>query len=129
MKNSIKDLITFLEPEFIHGDDRGKLRQLVSNGWKQVNFIDSEANSFRGGHYHKNNREMFFIISGKFNLTLSLQSQEKTLLIEPEDLFIIEKNVSHSFNFLEKTLLISLYDKGVEEKSDNKTQMDIYQNA
>ncbi len=129
MKETIEGLITFLAPDFVHGDDRGKLRQLVSSGWNQVNFINSNAGSIRGGHHHKNNREMFFVISGKFNLTLKLNGQNATFVMEPEDLFIIEKNVSHSFEFLDETLLISLYDKGVIEKSANKTNMDMYQDA
>lgn len=129
MKQSIAEIITFLKPEFVHGDARGKLRQLVSSGWNQVNFINSSPGSIRGGHHHKNNREMFFVISGKFRLTLSGHGQTASFVMEPEDLFIIEKNISHSFEFLEETLLISLYDKGVIEKTDGKTNMDMYQDA
>ena len=124
MKKNIEGIIKFLEPEFVFGDQRGKLRQLVSSGWSQINFINSLPGSIRGGHYHKNNREMFFVISGKFNLVLKKDDSVESFLIEAEDMFVIEKNVSHSFEYLEETSLISMYDLGVEEKPNGKK--DIY---
>jgi hypothetical protein len=50
--------------------------------------------------------------------------------MEKEDFFVIEKNVSHSFEFIEDTMLIALYDIGVIEKSDtNQNQIDMYQDV
>lgn len=46
------DFIKFIEPEFIHGDDRGVLSQLSSkNKWSQVNYIKSEPGAVRGNHF------------------------------------------------------------------------------
>ena len=54
-------LIQFLKPDFEHTDERGKLVQLVHDGWKQVNVIESKAGQIRGNHYHKVNREAFYV--------------------------------------------------------------------
>ena len=109
-------LIKFIEPDFELKDDRGGLIQLVHSGWRQVNYITSGGNAIRGNHYHKNNSEAFYIISGRIKLTLqSLDEKTNEIYnIKDSDFFIIEKNINHIFEFLEPTTLISLYDKGVE---------------
>jgi len=54
---------------FTFNDDRGTLVQLVHEGYKQMNVVTSKKGVFRGGHYHKMNREVFYIISGHFKFT------------------------------------------------------------
>lgn len=118
-------LIEFISHEFIHCDDRGKLVQLVSgNEWSQINYIKSKANAFRGGHYHKINRELFYVIDGEFILSLDLRSTILKYKMVAGDMFVISPLVYHSFHFISPTDLITMYDKGVELK-DGK--MDIYQ--
>lgn len=129
-KENIEGVITFLKPEFVHQDQRGSLRQLVSCGWKQINVNTSLAGTIRGGHHHKNNREAFFVASGKFSLKLKTHDKIFEFIMEKEDFFVIEKNTSHSFEFLEDTLLVALYDQGVIEKSaDNNNKIDMYQDV
>ena len=129
-KINTQDIITFLKPEFIHQDSRGSIQQLVSEGWKQINVNTCSANSIRGGHHHKNNREAFFVVSGKFNLKLKSGDKILEFLMEKEDFFVIEKNVSHSCELTEDTLWVAIYDVGVIEKSDtNKTQIDMHQDV
>ena len=115
-------LIKFLEPNFIFVDERGLLIQLVRDGFKQVNYITAKKNNIRGGHFHKFNREAFFVISGKFDLDLSdleNEVQEKHT-ISAGEFFEIQPNVLHSFKFLEETQLISMYSSGVELKDGSK---------
>ena len=61
-------LIEFVKPDFTYQNEAGCLNQLVHDGWKQINAITSVAESTRGGHYHKFNKEQFFIIDGSFKL-------------------------------------------------------------
>ncbi len=118
------ELITFCKPEFVFKDDRGSLTQLFGKGgWSQANIITSQANTGRGNHFHKENREMFYIIKGSFNLTLDKGEIRETYLIKPNDYFIIEKFANHSFEFLEETTFISFYDIGVE---NTQYKMDIH---
>lgn len=112
-KISVDSVITFIEPEYNISDDRGYLKQLVSSGWNQTNLVFSKKNTFRGGHFHKNNDEVFFIINGTFELSLEKNEKKYSFDITPNDMFIIHKNASHSFDFKEDCLLISFYDKGV----------------
>jgi len=109
-------LIEFIKPDFEFADDRGALTQLVHGGWNQVNYITSVAGAFRGDHYHLQNKEAFYVISGAFKLRLThLETRETTEYdIKAGDFFIIYPKVVHSFDYTAETALISLYDKGVE---------------
>jgi len=111
-------LIEFIKTDFEFTDERGSITQLVHDGWKQVNYITTKAGVLRGNHYHKNNEEAFFVISGEFELELvDINTQEKeNHTIKAGDFFIIRRNLSHSFNFTKDTELISMYSNGVEEE-------------
>jgi len=113
--------IKFIKPEFVHADDRGSLTQIVSKlKWAQVNYIDSKPSSIRGNHYHKFNRELFFVIEGKFILTLELDGKKLVYEMIKNDIFIIEPLVRHSFEYLDNTKLITMYNKGVELEGNKK---------
>ncbi|WP_312939675.1 cupin domain-containing protein [Oscillibacter sp.] len=113
-------LIEFIQPNFTFQDERGKLTQLIRAGFKQVNVIESKAGALRGGHYHKVNREAFYIIYGTVVFTASQNGQEETHTFSDGDMFLVPAEVSHSFDFQTDTLLVSLYDQGVELEDGSK---------
>ena len=76
-------LIEFVKPDFVFENEAGQLNQLVHDGWKQVNAIFSARDSFRGGHYHKYNRECFFVLEGSFRLIVwKDEEQEEKLRLQ-----------------------------------------------
>lgn len=107
-------MINFIKPEFKNIDSRGYLYQLFSDTWKQVNLLYSKINTFRGDHYHKENKEVFFLISGKCKLKLinMITEEEKIINIKEKDMFIINPYIKHSFYFTEDTIMIAAYSKG-----------------
>lgn len=116
-------MIEILKPDFVFDDDRGSLKQLVHDGYKQVNVITAKAGCKRGGHYHKINKEAFYIVNGSIDLTVRFDGNEEMHHFTTGDMFAIKPMVSHDFNFLSDTLLVSMYDKGVELGPNKK---DIY---
>lgn len=116
-------MIQILKPDFEFSDERGKLTQLVNEGFKQVNVIESNAGVKRGGHYHKINREAFFVVDGDIELTAKRNNQEAKYKFVKGDMFLIDKYVYHDFHFITKTILVSMYDHGVELDLNKK---DIY---
>ena len=110
-------LIDFIKTDFEFNDDRGTIIQLVHDNWKQVNYITTKAGVVRGEHYHKNNEEAFYVISGEFELELvDINTNEKeNHIIKAGNFFIIKRKLSHSFSFTKDTTLISMYSNGVEE--------------
>lgn len=103
-----------MEPDFCHNDDRGSLVQLVHDGWSQINVIFSKGGTIRGGHYHRENREAFYIINGSCEVTLSFNGKRQVRIFKTGDFFAIEPYTGHTFRYLEDTLLLGLYDRGVE---------------
>jgi dTDP-4-dehydrorhamnose 3,5-epimerase-like enzyme len=116
-------LVEIVKPDFKFSNDVGQLTQLVHEGWNQINVIHSKKDGIRGGHFHKQNREAFYIISGKLQLELSCGNVIEEYEFGQEDMFVISPFQLHSFKFLEDTVMVSMYDLGVELKDGNK---DIY---
>lgn len=99
-----------LKADFYFEDDRGSIVQLVHQGYCQFNVITTKKGVMRGGHYHKQNDEAFYIISGSLRVEVDGISEE----FSAGDFFGIEANDLHSFYFIEDTLLVSMYSEGVE---------------
>ena len=91
-------LINYIKPDFVHQDERG-------------------------GHFHKINKEIFFVIRGLFRLVLESNNEKEVYIMKTGDFFEIEKGIKHTFEYIEDTELISMYDLGVELENDEK---DIY---
>ena len=111
---SVNMLINILKPDFTFNDDRGTLVQLVHEGYSQMNVVTSKKGVFRGGHYHKINREVFYIISGHFKFTAEKNGIVDEYDFKDGDRFEVLPSVLHSFDFLVYTILVALYDIGVE---------------
>lgn len=112
-------MVREIDPDFRFSDHRGELVQLIHEGYRQINVITSKKGVVRGGHYHKENREAFYIVSGKLELTVD----GRTSRFQTGDFFGIEPYDKHSFFFLEDTILVSMYSNGVELENGGK---DIY---
>ena len=113
-------MIKMLKPDFEFSDDRGKLTQLVHDGYKQVNVVRSKAGTFRGGHCHKLNREAFYIVEGILELTLRKDGTEEKYNLIAGDMFEIEELVFHDFRYLSDTVLVGMYNNGVELENGEK---------
>lgn len=107
-------LVTILEPNFKYDDQRGSLVQLVREGYKQFNVVTTHAGVFRGGHYHKINKEAFFVIAGEFRLILDKEDMHEEYIFRTGDMFEIAPYVLHGFYYIEESTLVAMYDIGVE---------------
>lgn len=113
-------MIQILRPNFEFEDQRGKLIQLVREGFSQFNIIFSKAGTFRGNHFHKINKEAFYVIFGRFEITAEKDGESETLTFSQGDMFLIPSLVNHSFLYHTDTLLASMYDIGVEKPDGTK---------
>lgn len=110
--------------DFEHADGRGKLFQLVHEGFQQVNILETKKGVIRGGHYHKISKEAFFIIRGRAEVTLKRDGREEKHAFGEGDFFLIHPYTVHSMYFPEESIMAVLYDVPVEQDSGHK---DIYQ--
>lgn len=107
-------MIKIIKPDFVFEDERGSLVQLVRDGYKQINVVTSKAGVERGRHYHALNREGFYVVEGAFNVEAKLGEKTERYGFKKGDMFIIEPNVIHTFDYLEDSTLVAFYDRGVE---------------
>lgn len=115
------DLIKITTPDFVFNDNRGSLVQLVHSGYKQINSVFTKKDAVRGNfHYHKNTDETFFVVSGKVKVTAYYKGKKQDKTFSCSDMFIIEKNIRHTFKYLEDTYLIVLYQNEVEAADGTK---------
>ena len=108
------ELGQILQTEFEFADDRGKLTQLVHEGYQQINVLFSKQGVTRGSHFHRICREAFYVLSGSVEFTLKTAAAEETVVFRADDFFAIEPGVSHSLFFPEDCLMVQLYDRPVE---------------
>ncbi len=113
-------LIERLTPDFIHNDDRGTLTQLIRRGYSQVNVITSKGGVIRGGHYHELNTEAFYIVSGRCLVTARKDGDKETAEFKAGDFFRVGPYVTHDFEYLEDSVLVTMYSLGVELGGDRK---------
>lgn len=113
-------MVEILEPNFVYRDERGSMAQLVHEGYRQVNVITSKAGSFRGGHYHRLNREAFYVVSGKLRLVAHKGTVKETRNFSEGDMFAILPFVTHDFFYITDSVLIGLYDVGIEMENGEK---------
>lgn len=116
-------MLTILKPDFELKNQKGSFTQLVHGGWNQINVLESLKGNNRGGHYHIENHEAFYVISGSITLTLENGCERESAQFRQGDFFVIKPGVKHDFYFNEDTIMVSMYDKGVEHEDGS---MDIH---
>lgn len=112
-----------LQPDFEFSDSRGALIQLVHEGYEQVNVLKTRAGVTRGGHYHKETSEAFFVVDGCVEVLLEKDGVEQRIRFESGDFFCVLPFVWHTMRFDVDTMLVVLYEKAVEREDGTK---DIY---
>ncbi len=89
-----------LSPYVKFEDDRGGLFGITQEQWSEANYIETKASHVRGGHYHKETRELFFIISGELDIAVTdLRSGKNFEFVAGKgDIFVIEPYELHTFS-------------------------------
>ena len=120
----IMELIKKLKPDFVFEDERGTLFQITHTPYGQTNAVFTKKGAVRGGfHYHKETKEVFFVISGEIKVTVKLDGVSEEHIFKDGEMFLIDENVRHSFEYLEDTYLVVFYPSCVEKEDGTK---DIY---
>ncbi|MEP6570139.1 MAG: cupin domain-containing protein [Acidobacteriota bacterium] len=89
-----------LTPYISKRDARGGFLGITQEPWAEANFIETTAHQVRGNHYHKETRELFFIVSGEVDVVIDdLRSGEHVeASFSQGDIFIIEPYELHTFH-------------------------------
>ena len=106
--------------DFRHKDERGELVQLVHEGYEQVNLLKSHRGTIRGGHFHKESREAFYLVYGSADVTMWTEREKQCRHFSEGDFFEICPWTVHSMSFPEECVMIVLYDRSVEREDGTK---------
>ena len=98
-------------------DQRGEIFGVGRFPWMQeINYIESLQGSVRGGHYHKETQELFFILAGEIKVEIEqLKTKErKTFIFKKKDIFLIEPYEVHTFFILEDAKWINILSRPMD---------------
>ncbi len=107
-----------LPPYINKVDERGGFCGITQDSWAEVNFIETRADQIRGNHYHKETRELFFIVSGEIEVVIdNLKSGEHLeVSFAKGDIFIIEPYEVHTFRTKTDAQWINMLSKAIDEQ-------------
>ena len=123
IERSLQFLLGRLEyPYFSFIDPRGSITGITQteHSWEEINYIESVQGAVRGGHYHKQTHEGFFIIEGKIKVEVqNLATSDKSIfVVRKGDAFYIEPSFMHTFHIIENAKWINFLSKAM--KGDEK---------
>jgi mannose-6-phosphate isomerase-like protein (cupin superfamily) len=108
-----------IDPYASRLDERGGFLGITREGWAEINFIETAAEQTRGNHYHKETRELFFIISGEIEITIDniLSGEHSEMRVSKGDVFVIEPYEVHTFFTKTKAQWINMLSKPIDEEN------------
>ncbi|MBS3105487.1 hypothetical protein J4234_04475 [Candidatus Woesearchaeota archaeon] len=99
-----------IKPEFV--DERGEIINILKESIVHVAIITSKAGSIRANHYHPNQIQHVYLISGKYesvSKNLKVKSSKiESQIIKPRNLVITPPMVAHAMRFLEDSVMLNL---------------------
>ncbi len=100
-------------------DSRGSFTGIINSGlWEEINYIETQAGQIRGGHYHRETKELFFIVEGKGEVTLhDLEGkQTKKFSFDKGSIFVIDPYEVHTFECHTECRWINVLSKRLDDQ-------------
>ncbi|MBI4451978.1 cupin domain-containing protein [Candidatus Woesearchaeota archaeon] len=101
-----------IEPAF--ADERGAISNILEKDICHVAIITSKKGAVRANHYHPEQMQYVYLISGKYR-TVSKDLKKKDakieeFIVEPGTLVITPPMIAHAMEFLEDSVFINMTD-------------------
>ena len=108
--------MTILEPYRQFADARGRMLGVINEGqWEEINFVETAAGHVRGGHYHRETRELFLIISGDIRVRIVREGVASQHDFSAGSVFVIEPGESHWFETLTPCTWINVLSRRIDQ--------------
>jgi mannose-6-phosphate isomerase-like protein (cupin superfamily) len=108
-----------LEPYKTIEDQRGRFFGIVNSGqWEEINCVETVAGQVRGGHYHKETRELFYIIDGDIDITITELNGTVVshFTVGAGSVFVIEPYEIHTFLCKSACRWINVLSKRIDDQ-------------
>lgn len=88
-----------IEPYRQFSDARGRMLGVINAGsWEEINYVETAAGQVRGGHYHRETRELFLLIEGVVRVRVGPEGGPlRETLLEAGSIFVVEPFEAHWF--------------------------------
>lgn len=106
-----------LEPYIYQQDNRGSFTGILNSGqWEEFNYVETKAGQVRGGHYHTETKELFFILEGDIEITVSPTrgKQEQNFRVGKGSIIVIDIGEIHTFRSLTASKWINVLSKKMD---------------
>ena len=100
-----------LKTNFEITDKRGEFIEVWrSCRWKEMNFFSSKKGMVRGGHFHKETIELFFVAAGRCEVeVINVETgQNEKFSAGYKDIFIVEHYEAHFITAIEDLKVVTL---------------------
>ena len=94
--------------EFERKDERGKLTQISTGDWKQLNYLQIKKDCSFGGHYHIHKEELFYLVSGDVEFKIKNDGGVHSIKLEKGDCLLVEPYDHHTIVAFKDSTLIEL---------------------
>src|SRR5689334_9565402 len=88
-------------------DARGEFFGLINHGeWQEINYVVTRAGEIRGNHFHKDTREMVFLLKGEVEVQLkdiNDPAQNITFTLKQGEGVEVQPYVLHTMRYLTDT--------------------------
>lgn len=99
-----------IKPAF--SDERGIISNILEEPINHVAIITSKAGSVRGNHYHPDQIQYVYLISGRYeDLSKDIKNENAKIesrIIKPGCLVITPPMIAHAMKFLEDSIMLNL---------------------
>jgi mannose-6-phosphate isomerase-like protein (cupin superfamily) len=114
-----------LSPYITRLDERGGFLGITQESWAEINFIETGAKQVRGNHYHKETRELFFIVSGEIEIVIDdlISGKHLEMSVSKGDIFIIEPYELHTFRTKTEAQWINMLSKPMDPENPDFHQV------
>lgn len=108
--------IKHIDPAYV--DARGEIHNLFEGMLGHVALITSAKGSVRGNHYHKQDVQYIYLISGAYEshcCPLDNPSQKQVLQVRPGDIVETPPHIAHAQRFTEDSVFLAFSTRMREE--------------
>ena len=99
-------------------DSRGRMLGVINDGqWEEINYLETAASCMRGGHFHRDTRELFLILNGTIRVRIRPQgsTEIRETLVSAGSIFVVEPGEAHWFETLTPCAWINALSKRFDE--------------
>jgi quercetin dioxygenase-like cupin family protein len=102
-----------LEPYRHFSDVRGRMVGVINSGsWEEINYVETGPGQRRGGHFHRETRELFLLFEGRVRVHVAPPVGPATdAILEAGSIFVIEPYEAHWFETLTACKWINVLSK------------------